>query len=86
MKKISLIFSVLMIVGMALAACQAATEAPAGTEAPAAANVSGTIRVGSWDSAEALEPFESAIQSFEAKYPDVEVQLESVPQDYGTSY
>src|SRR5215211_2356291 len=58
-----------------------ATEAPA-TEAPAA-NVSGTIRVGSWDSAEALEPFESSIESFKTKYPDVDVQLESVPQGYG---
>lgn len=45
--------------------------------------VQGTIRVGSWDSGDMLEPFDGAIKSFEAKYPQVTVQLEAVPQDYG---
>lgn len=98
MKKIFLILSVLVIAGMALAACQtatpAATEAPAATQAPAAteapvateapaATVSGTIRVGSWDGADALKPWDEAIASFKAAYPDVTVELESVPQGYG---
>lgn len=98
MKKIFLVLSVLVIAGMALAACQSATpaptqapvvtEAPAVTEAPVAteapaSTVSGTIRVGSWDGADALKPWDAAIASFKAAYPDVEVVLESVPQGYG---
>jgi len=86
MKKIFLILSVLLVAGMALAACQSAgqkaTQAPAATEAPAA-NLSGTIRMGSWDSEAALAPINDAIKTFEAKYPGVKVQLESVPQGYG---
>src|SRR4030095_5443062 len=91
MKKLFLILSVLVIAGLALAACQSATstpapteEAPAVTEAPAteateateapateaeASAVSGTIRVGSWDAAEGLAPWDAAIASFEAAYP-----------------
>ncbi len=53
------------------------------TSTPAPSKIQGTIRVGSWDSAEALEPFNNAIKKFEAKYPGVKVQLEAVPQDYG---
>jgi multiple sugar transport system substrate-binding protein len=102
MKKIFLVFSVLVIAGMALAACQSATptsapteapvvtEAPSATEAPAAtateapaATVSGSIRVGSWDAADGLKPWDEAIASFKAAYPNVEVNLESVPQGYG---
>src|SRR5215216_2964210 len=83
MKSLLKYVSLLFIAAMVLAACAPQeTQAPAAAEAPAA-NVSGTIRVGSWDSAEALEPFESSIESFKAKYPDVDVQLESVPQGYG---
>ena len=99
MKKIFLVLSVLVVAGMALAACQSATptpaptkapvvtQAPVATEAPAtevpAPTVSGTIRVGSWDGADALKPWDEAIASFKAAYPDVEVKLESVPQGYG---
>lgn len=46
--------------------------------------LSGVVRVGSWDSGEALEPFNTAIAQFEEMYPDVDVQLEAVPQEYGT--
>jgi multiple sugar transport system substrate-binding protein len=59
-----------------------ATAAPTEAAAPAA-NLSGTIRVGSWDNADALEPFNQAIKSFEETYPGVKVQLEDVPQGYG---
>lgn len=54
------------------------------TSTPVPPKVQGTIRVGSWDSGDALEPFNNAIQSFEAANPGVKVQLESVPQDYGS--
>lgn len=46
--------------------------------------LSGVVRMGSWDSGDALEPFNNAIASFEEKYPNVDVQLEAVPQEYGT--
>ena len=53
------------------------------TATPVPAKITGTIRVGSWDSGDALIPFNNAIKNFEAKYPDVTVQLEFVPQGYG---
>jgi multiple sugar transport system substrate-binding protein len=45
--------------------------------------VKGEVRVGSWDSGPALAPFTNAIASFQAKYPNVKITLESVPQGYG---
>lgn len=48
------------------------------------ATPSGVVRVGSWESGEALEPWDNAIASFEAQYPEIDVQLEAVPQEYGT--
>ena len=60
-----------------------ATEAPPTATQPPAASLSGTVRVGSWDSADALQPFNDSITSFEAAYPNVKIQLEDVPQNYG---
>lgn len=54
------------------------------TATPAPPTVSGTVRIGTWDSADGLIPLNNAIKSFEALYPSVKIQLESVPQDYGT--
>ncbi|MEO8397625.1 MAG: sugar ABC transporter substrate-binding protein, partial [Chloroflexota bacterium] len=48
------------------------------------ADLSGTVRVGSWESGDALTPWNNAIASYEAAHPNVKVQLEAVPQDYGT--
>jgi len=45
---------------------------------------SGTIRVTTWDSGNALEPFTNSIAAFEAEYPDINVELEPIPQEYGT--
>jgi len=53
------------------------------TPTPVPPKIKGTIRVGSWESGGALEPWNNAIKSFEAKYPEVKVQLEAVPQGYG---
>src|SRR5690349_23219656 len=61
-----------------------ATQAPAATEAPAAPAQPVTIRASMWESADALEPYNKAKEAFEKKYPNIKVQLESVPQDYGT--
>lgn len=54
------------------------------TATPVPSMVTGTIRVGSWDSGDALAPYNNSIKEFEALYPGVTVQLESVPTDYGT--
>ena len=63
-----------------------ATTAPAAeaTTAPAASAGSTTIRVSAWESSDALEPWNNAIAAFEKVNPDIKVQLESVPQEYGT--
>lgn len=53
-------------------------------EATPEAELSGTVRVGSWDSGDALQPFDAAIAEFEEMHPEVDVQLEAVPQEYGT--
>jgi len=54
-------------------------------KAPAAtAQGSGEIRVTTWDSGNALEPYTNAIAAFEKAYPDIKVNLEPVPQEYGT--
>ncbi len=47
------------------------------------AKVSGVVRVGTWDSAEGLTAWDNAIAAFEAEYPAIEIQLESVPDSYG---
>ncbi len=64
---------------------KAPTTAPtaAPTAAPTTPALSGTVRIGSWDSADALTPFTNAIASFEAQYPGVKVELEDVPSGYG---
>ncbi len=75
---------------LALTACVAARPAPQApaeekpAEAAPAPAQPVTIRASMWESNEALEPYNKAKEAFEAKYPDVKVQLESVPQDYGT--
>ncbi|WP_162909711.1 ABC transporter substrate-binding protein [Aggregatilinea lenta] len=43
-----------------------------------------SIRVTTWESGDALEPWDQAIASFEEAYPDIDVTLEPVPQEYGT--
>ncbi|MCL5999856.1 MAG: sugar ABC transporter substrate-binding protein [Chloroflexi bacterium] len=63
-------------------AAQTAEQQP--TEAPAAAEQPVTIRASMWESAEALEPYNKAKEAFEKQYPNIKVQLESVPQEYGT--
>lgn len=54
------------------------------TATPVPPKVTGTVRIGSWDSGDGLAPINAAIKGFQAIYPSVKVQLESVPQDYGT--
>ena len=72
--------------GEATAAPAEATAAPStdATAAPAASGNVTTIRVSVWESSEALEPWNNALAGFEKANPDIKVQLESVPQEYGT--
>jgi multiple sugar transport system substrate-binding protein len=53
-------------------------------EVPLGPQLEGTIRIGSWESGDALEPWNNAIAKFNEMYPNVEVQLEAIPQEYGT--
>jgi multiple sugar transport system substrate-binding protein len=89
--------SIVLLGGLILSACApAATPAPTtaptqppaptavpATEVPVSA-IKGTIRVGSWDNGPGLEPWNKAIESFKAANPEVTVQFEPVPTDYGT--
>lgn len=45
---------------------------------------SGTLRVGTWESVDQLSPWNDVISNFEAENPGITIQLEAVPQDYGT--
>jgi multiple sugar transport system substrate-binding protein len=76
--KKSLFVLTVVIIALSLVANVAIFRTPAAT-----AQGSGEIRISSWDSGFALEPFNSAIKVFEEQYPDIDVNLESVPQDYG---
>jgi multiple sugar transport system substrate-binding protein len=76
MKKswIALLIVFLTIVGVAAqVAAQDATP-----------ELSGTVRVGSWESGDALTHWNTVISNYQAAHPNVQVQLEAVPQDYGT--
>jgi multiple sugar transport system substrate-binding protein len=48
------------------------------------AALSGVVRVSTWESGEDLQYWNNAIAAFEAANPGVKVQLEAIPQDYGT--
>jgi multiple sugar transport system substrate-binding protein len=50
----------------------------------AKAQGSGTVRVATWESGDSLEPWNNAIAAFEEEYPDINIELEAVPQEYGT--
>ncbi len=76
MKKSWIILAAVFVAIVAVAAQVAAQSA--------APDVSGTVRVGSWESGDALTPWNNAIKSYEASHPNVTVNLEAVPQDYGT--
>jgi multiple sugar transport system substrate-binding protein len=76
MKKSWIVLVALFVIVVAVAAQVAAQDS--------GAELSGVVRVGSWESGDALAPWNNAIAAFEAENPGVDVQLEAVPQDYGT--
>src|SRR3954471_5529321 len=69
----------LFIVFVAIVAVAAQVAAQAATP-----ELSGNIRVGSWESGDALTYWNNAITGYEAAHPNVKVTLEAIPQDYGT--
>lgn len=72
----------LVVIALVITACVAPGAQPGAAGGQAAGPT--TIRITCWDSGDALEPFTNAIKSFEAANPDIKVQLECIPQDYGT--
>lgn len=82
-------FAVSMILVMFLAAACGGTKTnekkddKAQTPA-AAAPKEVTIRFGTWDSGDGAKVHQEVIAAFQKKFPNIKVQLESVPDDYGT--
>jgi multiple sugar transport system substrate-binding protein len=66
------------VLALSLMANVAIFRTPAAT-----AQGSGEIRVTSWESGDALKPWDNAIAGFEQAYPDIKVNFEPVPQGYG---
>lgn len=55
--------------------------APAAAPAPAPEKV--TLRLGTWDSADGVKAHTEIIQKYQATHPNVTINLESVPDNYG---
>ncbi|MCE7985073.1 MAG: sugar ABC transporter substrate-binding protein [Caldilinea sp. CFX5] len=86
-RKMLALFGLLMVISLIITACPAPAGQPGATGATgggAAAAGPTTIRISCWESGDALEPFNNAIKSFEAANPEIKVNLECIPQDYGT--
>jgi len=47
-------------------------------------DLSGTVRLGTWDTGAGLVVWDTILGHFKEAYPNVTVQFEPVPQDYGT--
>jgi multiple sugar transport system substrate-binding protein len=43
-----------------------------------------TLRLGTWDSGDGVKAHQEIINNFQNSHPNIKVQLESVPDDYGT--
>jgi multiple sugar transport system substrate-binding protein len=76
MKKnwIALVALFVVVIGAATVAAQS----------DSGAKLSGTVRVSTWESGDNLQYWNNAVSAFEAANPGVKVEVESVPQDYGT--
>lgn len=82
MKKLYKGLSASLVAAYLVAACTPAAG-PAEPTAAGPAELGGSIRVGSWDSGDALEPFNDSIAAFQTANPGLTVNLEAVPQGYG---
>jgi len=61
------------------------TAAGGGAAAEATVNVpAATIRVGTWESGDALKTWQGLIADFNKQYPQIKVSFEPVPDNYGT--
>lgn len=79
MKKSLLVLLVLFAAALTLTATASAQSSTPD------ASLSGSIRLGSWDSGPALPYWVNAVQDFEKAYPNVNVTFEDVPNNYGTN-
>jgi len=74
----------LVVFSVALIAVTLVVNAALFSPQAVVAQGSGVVRVGTWESGDAREPWNNAIAAFHEEYPDIEVKLEPVPQEYGT--
>jgi len=81
MKKSLLALLILFIAVLTVTATASAQSAAATPDT----TVSGTIRVGSWDNGPNLQYWTNAISGFNSLYPNITIQLEAVPNNYGTN-
>jgi len=70
-----------------LAACGGNGKNESGSEAEGSASAGGspekvTLRFMTWDSGQTLQPYQNAINAFMEKHPNIEVKVESVPDNY----
>src|ERR1700690_2628592 len=82
------LLALLVLFGVALALMATSTSPTSAKTAAQAAtpdtSLSGTIRLGSWDTGPALPYWVQAVQDFEKANPNVNVLFEDVPNNYGT--
>ncbi len=78
------VLSLLVVFALVVTACVAQAPAGGGAATGETAGEATTIRISCWESGDALEPFNNAIKSFEVANPEIKVNLECIPQDYGT--
>jgi len=77
------LLALLVLFGTALV-FMATSASPASAQTPDA-SLSGTIRVSTWESGPNLQYWTNAISGFNKMYPNITVQLEAVPNNYGTN-
>jgi len=75
MKKTWIALVVLFVIAIGVAAQVAAQDN---------SSVTGTVRVGTWDTGAGLDVWNTVLKDFQTAYPNVTVSFEPVPQDYGT--
>ena len=79
------LMGLLVAVALLITACVPPQAGPGGEASEGSTSAQTTqVRLTCWESGDALEPFNNAIAAFEEENPNIDVQLECIPQDYGT--
>ncbi|MCC6803219.1 MAG: sugar ABC transporter substrate-binding protein [Anaerolineae bacterium] len=74
MRKSGIVLVILFVISVVFAAQTIAQDT----------SLSGTLRVGTWDTGAGLTVWDTVLGHFKEAYPNVTVSFEPVPQDYGT--